>query len=173
MPTTNQAVEAISARVGFPIERCRSVAVKLTEAGSIPAGGPHRPPEIKLIHFLDILIGSSLDVPLRAIPAEVARYRELGEPGFDTPNMPASVKAKYATVGTRLNYFFILPNELADVQIDIVQNWREVSIYGSDSITRFREPGALHSHWADPHHRRAVTIPGRAIAAAIDDLFGE
>lgn len=171
--TTKAAVAAIASRLGFDENRVRAVARALTEAGTIPAGGPGKPPDIRLVNLLDLLIGSALDVPLRAIPAEVARYRELGESGFDTPNLPAKLKAKYATVGAKLNYLAVFPDKLADLQIDLVQNWREIAIGNAGAITRFREAGALHAHWGDPHHRRAVMIPGSAIAAIINDLFGE
>ncbi|ATU92738.1 hypothetical protein [Phyllobacterium zundukense] len=177
MVTTYQAVGAISARVGYPIKRVRHVARELTEAGTIPAGAPGKSPEINLIHFLDILIGSALDVPLRSIATSVAAYKALGEPGHDASNMPASVRAKYRTAEAVINRLAIdLEGDkaLAKLKIEIVTSWPEVAIFDADGVIfRFREAGALHGNWQHSGHRTSTTINGAAIAAAIRDLFGD
>lgn len=177
MVTTYQAVGAISRRVGLPIKRCRAVAVKLTEAGTIPAGAPGKSPEINLVHFLDLLIGSALDVPLRSVAETVAAYKILGEPGHDAAGMPASVRAKYRTAEQVINRLAIDlegSGALSLVQLEIVTSWPEICILrGDEVIFRFREAGSLPSHWQDGGHRTSTTINGAAILAAINDLFGE
>lgn len=177
MVTTYQAVGAISERIGFPIKRVRCVARELTEAGIIPSGSPGKSPEVNLVHFIDILLGSAIDAPLRSIPDAVNAYKALGEPGHDATNMPASVRAKYRTAESIINRLAVdLDGDgaLSKLQIEIVTSWPEIAIVDVDGVVfRFREAGSLPTHWQHSGHRTSTTINGAAIVAAIRDLFGE
>lgn len=176
MVTTYQAVGAISARIGFPIKRVRHVARELTEAGAIPAGAPDKSPEIKLTHFIDILIGSALDVPLRSIAATVTDYKALGQEGHDASGMPDSIRARRGNAGTVINGLanhVAAEVDLAYLKVEVITSWPEIAIHHSGGAIRFREAGALHNHWQRGGHRTSTTINGAAIVAAINDLFGE
>jgi hypothetical protein len=182
MTTTNQAVERITARIGFSRRRVKAVATYLTAAGVLPPGGPGKSPELAPAHVVDLIIGSAVDVPLRAVANAVRQYRDLGLPGHDATRMPAPVAARYHSAG---DYLYILadmavhgtPDAQADVsklKIEIVASWPEIGIHHVDgSVQRFREAGVLGSHWAERGHRTSTVINGAAFVDALRDLFGK
>ena len=180
MPTTSQAVDAIARHIGLDHKRVRAVARMLTDSGRISAGGPGHAPEIDVWHAVDIIIGSALDVPLRAVSETVGEYRKLGLPGHDAPSMPASVASRYGSVGEELDTLAELAATgiaVPGVIVEITNSFAEITISepgtdGSNPVTRrYRPAGALHSHWGHPGHRAAVSISGAAFASAIQEVF--
>lgn len=180
MATTALAVERIAVRCGFPKPRVRAVARALTESGRLPPGGPGKAPSIDVWHVVDIVLGSSVDAPLRAISATVAAYRELGLPGHDASGMPASVAEKYHCAGDFLDLLADMSAhgtldaqaDVAKLKLEIVASWPEISLHHVDrSVHRFCEAGSLPAHWQSSGHRKSTIINGDAFVDVIRDLF--
>jgi hypothetical protein len=180
MTTTNAAIAALVARVGFDPGRMRAVARKLTDAGRLPPGSPGKSPELEPEHVVDLIIGSAVDVPLRAVADAVRTYRSLGLPGHDASRMPASVAARYHCAGDHLDVLgdmaaYASLDARADVsklKLEVVSNWPEIGIHHVDgSVQRFLEASTLASHWQASGHRTSTVINGAAFVDAMRDLF--
>ncbi|KQZ99570.1 hypothetical protein ASD64_14660 [Mesorhizobium sp. Root157] len=174
MPTTLEAIDALCARIGFDKPRAKAVARALTDAGRLPAGGPGKSPELDAEHVVDIVIGCSVDAPLRAIADSVAAYRAMTPGGANLDGAPASID----TAGRALDIWADIAIHgdaalLRREQIEMISNWPEIAIHSTGSASRFREIGALASHWAETGHRKSTTINGAALVDALRELFTE
>ncbi|WP_077962410.1 hypothetical protein [Ensifer adhaerens] len=176
MSTTKKVVDALVTHAGFDPPRCRAVARKLTDAGILPMGAPGKAPELEVWHFVDLLIGVSLDVPLRAVPETVSAYRKLAPGGADLSGAPEhlnrsagdflDITAEMAANGT--------PDAQRDVSasmIEVVSTWPEIVIREACATLRFQPVGTLPDHWQETKQRRAVTINGGAFVRAIRAAF--
>ncbi|BBD37539.1 hypothetical protein Amn_24190 [Aminobacter sp. Y103A] len=171
MPSTNEAIGAV-VRLGFDPGRAKAVARSLTDAGTLPSGGPGKSPALDIRHFIDLLIGVAIDAPLRLVPAAVRGYRALTPGGADLTNAPGSID----TAGMALEIWAaIAVHGDADVlrwdRIEIVSSWSEISIHTPDGIRRFVPVGSNASHWQASGHRKSTTLNGAALVEAIRELF--
>ncbi|MER9596686.1 hypothetical protein [Mesorhizobium sp. M0244] len=122
---------------------------------------------------MDLLIGSAVDVPLRAVADTVVSYRELTPAGAPIDVLPASLQYSAG------NYLDALADLAADgsddvrrAKLEFVSNWKELAVHQPDgTISRFVEPGAIASNWQHAGHRRSTAINGAAFADAVSDLF--
>ncbi|CAN7459357.1 hypothetical protein [Mesorhizobium sp. LjNodule214] len=173
MPSTSEAVNVLAARIGFDKPRVRAVARALTDAGRLPPGAPAKSPVLDIGNVVDLLVGSALDVPLRAVASTVASIRELTPAGTPIESLPASLQysagnyldalADMAAVGS---------NDVRKAKIEFVSNWLELAVRQPDgAISRFVEQGANPGHWQQSGNRRSTVINGAAFADAINDLF--
>lgn len=175
MVSTNEAVDALCRHIGFDPPRAAAVAKKLTEAGSIPPGGPGKSPELNPEHIINIVLGCAVDVPLRAIADTVVAYRALVPGGANLDGAPASIDR---TAGDALEVFAdISIHGDADIlrrdKIEIVATWPEVAIQRDGKVARFVPVGALATHWRDSGHRKSTIISGAALVDCLRALFGE
>ncbi|MDX0232893.1 hypothetical protein GOC14_20475 [Sinorhizobium meliloti] len=176
MTTTKKAIDALVAHAGFDPARCRAVARKLTDAGILPMGGPRKSPELEVWHFIDLLVGVSLDVPLRAIPETVSAYRELAPGAADMSGAPEHLRKSagdYLDVLAEIaaNGAADARQDIAGAQIEIVSTWPEISIRDARRTHRFQPVGTLPDHWQGTKQRRAVTVNGSAFVRAIRTAF--
>lgn len=173
MVSTNEAVDAICRHIGFDPPRAGAVAKKLTEAGTIPSGGPGKSPELAATHVVDVVLGCSVDAPLRAVASAVEQYRGLVLGGANLSTAPAAIDR---TAGDALDVWAdIALHGDADLlrrdRIEVVSSWPEIAIYRDGTVTRFVAPGALASHWQASGHRRSTTINGAAFVDALREPF--
>lgn len=175
MPSTQEAVDAIVRHLGFDSARVKAVARSLTEDGHLPPGAPGRSPELDPEHVVNIIIGCSVDAPLRAIADTVVAYRALVPGGANLDGAPASIDR---TAGDALEVFAdISIHGDADIlrrdKIEIVATWPEVAIQRDGKVARFVPVGALATHWRDSGHRKSTIISGAALVDCLHALFGE
>lgn len=176
MTSTKLAVDAIARRIGLPIRRVRAVAAYLTAAGGLPAGAPGKSPELSPDDVVNLVVGSALDVPLRAVANTVDEYRALVPPGHEAS--PPTV-TRIPTAGLYLDVLASMAanDAAADVskmKIEIVTSWPELAIHHVDgSVVRFAPAGSLHGHWQANGHRSSTIINGAAFVDALSDLFQE
>lgn len=173
MPSTQEAVGAIVRALGFDPPRAKAVARELTDAGSIPSGGPGKSPELAANHVVDIVLGCAVDVPLRAIAGTVCHYRSMLPGGANLATAPVAIDR---TAGDALDVWADIAlhgdrDPLRRDKIEIVSNWPEIAIHRDGAVTRFVTPGALASHWQSGGHRRSATINGAALVDALRELF--
>jgi hypothetical protein len=173
LPTTNEAIDALAAFIGFDHSRAKAVARALTDAAVLPPGGPGKSPELNSEHVVDLALGCSVDAPLRGVAAAVRAYRALAPNGADLSGAPAGVTR---SAGSALDIWAdIAVHGDADIlrrdQIEVVSNWPEIAIYSGERTTRYVEPGALASHWQSSGHRRSTTICGLALVDCLRELF--
>lgn len=173
MPSTSEAVNALAVRIGFDKPRVRAVARALTDAGRLPPGAPSKSPVLSINHVVDLLVGSAIDVPLRAVADTVASYRELTPAGTPIEALPASLQYSAG------NFLDSLADLAADgsqdvrrTKIEVVSTWPEIAVWMPDgSVRRFVAPGNDPSRWQNTGHRRSTVINGGAFSDAINDLF--
>lgn len=173
MPSTSEAVNVLAARIGLNKPRVRAVARALTEAGRLPPGAPSKSPVLGIGNVVDLLIGSAVDVPLRAVAETVAKVRELTPAGTPIESLPASLQY---SAGNYLDSLADLAAEdsqdIRRIKIEVVSTWPDIAIVQSNgAISRFVEPGTNPGHWQHAGHRRSTVINGAAFADAISDLF--
>lgn len=173
MPSTNEAIDAV-VRLGFDPGRTKAVARSLTDAGTLPSGGPGKSPALDVGHVIDLLIGVAIDVPLRLVPAAVRSYRALTPGGASLTNAPASID----TAGRAMDIWAdIALHGDADVlrrdRIEIVSSWSEIAIATPEGVRRFVPVGANAAHWGSSGHRRSTAINGAALCDAIRELFSK
>lgn len=173
MPSTNEAVDAV-VRLGFDPGRTKAVARSLTDSAVLPSGGPGKSPALDVTHFIDLLIGVAIDVPLRLVPAAVRGYRALTPGGANLTNAPASID----TAGRALDIWAaIAVRGDADVlrrdQIEVVSSWSEISIATPEGLRRFAPVGTNAAHWGSSGHRRSTAINGAALVDAVRELFSK
>lgn len=176
MTSTKLAVDAIARRIGLPIRRVRAVAAYLTAAGGLPAGAPGKSPELSPDDVVALIVGSVVDVPLRAVAAAVDEYRALVPPGYEA-SPPTIMRMPNAGAYLDVLASMAANDAAADVskmKVEIVTSWPEVSIHHIDgSVVRFAPAGSLHGHWQSGCHRTSTTINGAAFVDALRDLFEE
>lgn len=175
MPTTQEAVDALVRHIGFDPPRVKAVARSLTEDGRLPPGGPGRSPELAVDHVIDLVLGCSVDAPLRAIAATVEQYRALAPGGACLATAPATIDRN---AGEALDIWAdIAIHGDSDVlrrdKIEIVATWPEVAIQRDGKVARFVPVGALATHWRDSGHRKSTIISGAALVDCLHALFGE
>lgn len=169
-------VAALEKELGFPSSRTRSVARRLSEAGTLPAGSPGTSPMLDTHDLGTLLLGLASDVTVAEVPEAVARIDRLVPEGCDNTNFPEEIKARVrGTAGHHLDTLLALAAEGGDalrhMRIEIVSSWPEFALHWSDgSVQRWREPGVDPTIWG-AGHRRAVTIPGVALFNCITALF--
>lgn len=175
MATTNDAVAALVARVGFDPGRAAAVARKLIDDGILPMGSPRHTPEIEPQDVATLMLGTALDVPLRAVADAVREYRALRREG-----LPAGAPARISrTAGEELDILAEIavggsPDGKALVAktiITVVSSWPELLL--ADTIDTRRFSGGMPGHWQAYGHRKSVEINGGAFVDAIHDLFGD
>ena len=176
MTNTKAAVEAAIKYLGFPAQRVGAVAVALTEGGVLPAGGPGKSPELETDDVISLVIGSALDVPLRAVADAVRHYRAMTPGGVSLIGAPSSLR----TAGDELDIWADMAAHegskiLRKDIIEIVSSWPEIAI--TDGVNarmrRFVPRGALATHWAARGHRKVVQINGAALVDATRTLFAK
>ncbi|MGK9261197.1 hypothetical protein KXS15_09560 [Sinorhizobium meliloti] len=176
MTTTHKAIDALVAHLGFDPPRCRAVARRLKENGTLPLGHAGKAPELEIWHFIDLLIGVCVDVPLRAVPETVALYRGLAPGAANMTGAPSHLRksagdyldilAEMAASGT--------PDDRRDVsksRIEIVSTWPEIAVQDVETTFRFQPVGSLPDVWQGTKHRQAITINGAAFVKAVRELF--
>jgi hypothetical protein len=174
MTTTRKAVDALARRIGLESKRVRAVAIALTAARVIPSGAPRTPPELDPEHVVSLLIGSCLDVPLRAVAECVVAYRGLTPGGASLVGAPASLR----TAGNFLDIWadIAIHGDAADLlrrdRLEIVSNWPEIALHETGNVKRWQPVGSLAGHWQSSGHRKSTTINGAAFIDAIQELFG-
>jgi len=175
MVTTKKAVGAIVRHLGFDPPRTSAVARRLTEAGVLPSGAPKTPPVLDVEHVLSLIIGSALDVPLRAVADCVRQYLTMPPGGANLDGAPDCIPR---TAGDALEIWCDIAIHGAgdllrrDV-ITVVAAWPEVVIRDGDKARRFVPAGELAAHWRERGHRKAVEISGAALVDCVRALFTE
>lgn len=173
MATTNDAVAALVARVGFDPGRTAAVARKLIDCGILPMGSPRHTPEIDPQHVATLMLGAALDVPLRAVAETVREYRALRRGGVpegaperisSTAGDELDILAEIAASGT--------PDAkalAAKTILSVVNNWPEIVLADTIDVRRFSagEP----SRWQAFGFRRSVEINLGAFVDVITELF--
>jgi len=177
--TTNQAIDAISRRLGFPKSRARTIARRLTEGGILPSGAPGVAPEIDIADFVSLLVGLACDAALPRVVAAVSSYDELTPEGVPAESVPVAVRHQvgFASARTHLEGLAYLALRdaaaVSKLHLEFVANWPEFAIHNQDGrAERFLSPGALSGHWQASGHRKSTTINGAAFVDAVRDLFG-
>ncbi|MBZ9741015.1 hypothetical protein [Mesorhizobium sp. CO1-1-4] len=177
MAVTNDAVAALTTRVGYDPGRTAAVARKFIDSGILPMGGPRHTPEITPQHVATLMLGVALDCPLRAVADTVRQYRELRLGGL--PENSGAPKRISTTAGDELDILAEIaatgsPDAKARVAktiISVVGNWPEITL--TDPIDTRRFFAGTPGHWQAFGHRKSVEINGGAFVAAINDLFGD
>ena len=169
MPTLNEAIGAIKRHIGFQESRSRVVARRLREAGHLPAGAPGVAPEVDIANVLDLVVALASDARVHRVADALTTYSQLVPGGADLSTAPPSVPR---TAGQQLLAIVQLAadgdQDVRRLRLEFVATWPEVAIHWPDGSTqRFREVGALASHWGADGHRRSTTIPVGAIADTI------
>lgn len=171
MPTTKQAVAAIVRLIGFDEGRVGAVARTLTDDSVLPPGGPGKSPQLSPQDVASLMLGATLDVPLRAVADTVAAYRELTPAGTPIDMLPASLQY---SAGNYLDALADEPENARHLHIEVVSTWREVAIHYQDgTVRRFLEPGSDPSHWQHAGHRWSTVVNGAAFADAVRALFSK
>ncbi|MBZ9698817.1 hypothetical protein [Mesorhizobium sp. CO1-1-9] len=175
MPSTKLACDTLVRRVGYDPGRIKEVARVLTDASVLPPGAPGKSPELSPQDVATLMLGTALDVPLRAVADTVRQYRALRREGVPE-GAPASISA---TAGEELDILAEIaatgsPEAKARVAktiVTVVGNWPEITLVHKPWRIRFHagEPG----RWQAFGHRRAVDLNGSAFVAAITELFPE
>ncbi|RWD03774.1 MAG: hypothetical protein EOS58_17085 [Mesorhizobium sp.] len=173
MATTNDAVAALVARVGFDPGRTAAVARKLIDDGILPMGSPRHTPEIDPQHVATLMLGVALDVPLRAVADTVSEYRALRREGVPV-GAPASISV---TAGEQLDILAEIAASgtpdakalVAKTIITVVSNWPETVLV--DPIDTRRFSAGTPGYWQAYGHRKSVEINGGAFATVIAELF--
>lgn len=173
MPTLNEAIGAIKRHVGFPESRSRVVARRLREAGHLPAGAPGLAPEVDVQNVLDLIVALASDARIHRVADALENYNALVPGGADLSTAPPAVAT---TAGKHLLAIARLAadgdQDVRRLRIEVVSTWLEVACHWPDgSVHRFRELGALASHWDSTGHRRSTTIPVAAMADTLNQLF--
>jgi len=175
MVSTNEAVDALCRHLGLVRPGAAAVAKKLTEAGTMPPGGPGRQQELEPEHVVNVIIGCSVDAPLRAIADTVVAYRALVPGGACLATAPATIDR---SAGDAMDIIAdIAVHGDSDIlrrdKIEIVSNWREIAIHSDGKVARFVPVGTLAAHWRDSGHRKSTIINGAALVDCLHALFGE
>ncbi len=172
MPTITSATAAIARHLGFPEARVRQIARRLREAELMPAGAPGVPPEVDRHDLLTLLIALASDGTAAKAAEAVATYGALVPGGANLASAPASIPRTIRSV------LEVLAAEGADgepatpLNIEFVSTWPEIALHWEDgTVSRFREPGALSSHWAGDRIRKSITITGAAFGALFKEVF--
>jgi hypothetical protein len=172
MTSTIEAVSAIARRTGLPDKRVRACARALTDAGILPAGSPGKSPELNPEHVVSLLIGSCLDLPLRAVADAVRAYRALTPGGVSLEGAPPSISA----AGDALDIWAdIAVHGEGDIlrreKIEIVSSWPEIALHETSGVKRWQLVSAHSGHWQAAGYRSSTTINGAALVDALQDLF--
>lgn len=173
MPTLNAAVAALERHCGFPSSRTLVVARCLREAGLLPSGAPGISPQLELDDFTTLVIALAADVALHKSAETVRLYRALTLGGTNLTGAPASVPKN---AGEQIDAIIHLAAEdaaeIRQMRLEVVSTWPELALHWHDgTVERYRELGALASHWGDNGHRRSTTISVAALADAIQETF--
>jgi len=173
VPTLQSVAGALERHCGFPVSRSLVVARSLREAGMLPSGAPGVAPKLDLNDFTTLVIALAADVALHESAAAVDRYRSLTIGGADVSGAPASVPKN---AGQQIDAIVKLAaegaTEVRGLKFEFVSNWPEFALHWHDgTIERYREIGALASHWGGAGYRRSITINVAAFADAIQDAF--
>lgn len=171
--TLNAAKGAIEHRIGFPASRIRTIAQRLQEHGLLPSGAPGVSPELDIEHVVVLVLALATDTTLAKVAEAVGVYGSMSPGGADVTVAPASIPRNAREALLAFAELAIDGNSLSSISVEVVATWPEISLLWTDGTAqRFREVGALASHWADGRHRRSTTINGNAFAAVFADLFG-
>jgi hypothetical protein len=121
---------------------------------------------------LNLVVAIAADTTLRRAAEAVRVYGALTPAGADVSGAPASVPRNARVVLDSLANLAADGDLLSELQIEVVSTWPEIAFHWSDgSVNRFRETGALASHWQDDKRRTSTTIPGAVFASVFKDLF--
>jgi hypothetical protein len=175
MVSTKQAVDAVWRHIGLDPPRVGAVAKKLTENGIIPSGGPGRSPQLDVEHVLSLIIGCSLDAPLRAVADCVRQYLTMPPAGANLDGAPDRIPR---TAGDALEIWCDIAihggsDLLRRDVITVVATWPEIVIRDGDKAHRFVPIGEVATHWRERGHRKAVEISGAALVDCVRALFTE
>ncbi|AEH77526.1 hypothetical protein SM11_chr0243 [Sinorhizobium meliloti SM11] len=139
----------------------------------LPSGAPGVAPKLDLNDFTTLVIALAADVALHESASAVRRYRSLTIGGANVSGAPASVPKN---AGQQIDAIVELAaegaTEVRGLKFEFVSSWHELTVHWHDgSLERYRELGALASHWGGAGHRRSITINVAALADAIQDAF--
>lgn len=139
----------------------------------LPSGAPGVAPKLDLDDFTTLAIALAADVALHESAAAVERYRSLTIGGADVSDAPASIPK---SAGEQIDAVLALAaegsKEIRGLRLEFVSTWPELTVHWHDgSLERYRELGALASHWGANGHRRSTTISVAALSDAIRDAF--
>jgi hypothetical protein len=142
----------------------------------LPSGAPGKSPELDTADVISLVIGSALDVPLRAVADAVRAYRAMTPGGTDLTDAPALI----CTAGGALDIFADIAvhgdsNLIRNDIIEVDLAWPSIAI--TDGVTghvsRFVPVGTLATHWPTNGHRKLVQINGAALVDTIRSLFAK
>lgn len=172
--TLNEAIAALERFVGFRRGRLVSVSQRLQQAGILPIGAPRTPPQLDLTHVVCLLVAYAADAAIHLSAKSVEIIETLTPGGADLSSAPQHLRL---TAGDQLRAIAALAAEgdsdMRRIKLEFVSTWPELAIHWPDgSVQRFREMGALASHWGDGAHRKSITVNGAALADAFEFLFG-
>ena len=172
--TLNEAIAALERFVGFRRGRLVSVSQRLQQAGIIPTGAPRTPPRLDLAHVVSLLVAYAADAAIHLSAKSVEVFETLTPGGAELSTAPRHLQL---TAGDQLRAIAALAAEgdgdMRKLRLEFVSSWPELAIHWPDgSVQRFREIGALASHWGNGGHRKSITINGAALADAFGSLFG-
>jgi hypothetical protein len=172
--TLNEAIAALERFVGFRRGRLVAVSQRLQQAGIIPTGAPRTPPRLDLAHVVCLFVAYAADAAIHLSAKSVELFETLTPGGAD---LSAAPKHLHLTAGDQLRAIAALAAEgdvdVRRIKLEFVSTWPELAIHWPDgSVQRFREMGALASHWGAGGHRKSISINGAALAGAFESLFG-
>jgi len=180
MQTLQDAIRALERRTGFEPGSVRAAANRLVEDGILPRGTPGRHTELTVKEFIDLLIARAASPTHRQGPETVKLFDELVRDGIDVSVMPPDIRPPRRTARAYLQDLALdaldddpqRQRTVSQLTLEFVESWPELAIHlDGKTIGRFREPGALASHWQTPGHRRSTTIAGAAFVDAVRDVF--
>ncbi len=186
MATLNSVLAVIEQHIGFPTSRTKQIARRLAEADIIPTGGPRRPPELDIDHFVSIVAGAAMENGLADVVANHHRLSTMtpggvilgvdltinGESAECWPSsVPRSARQVLDVIAEMALGDLDSQRDVAAMRIEFVANWPEIAIHDSGRVSRFRERGSNAAHWGERGHRRSTTVNGGALVDAVRSLF--
>jgi hypothetical protein len=161
--------------LGFDPARVKHIARRLSEAGSIPSGGPARAPELDEDDVLHLIVAIAVTSKLRLADHDLALYASLVPSGtVISDDAPDGIPRNAAEA---IDYIVDMARrgdpDARKSFVSFVRSWPEVEIEQQGRVSRFRVAGANAGIWERDGHRTATTIPGAAVANIVDELFGK
>jgi len=172
VPNITSATAAIARHVGFPEARARQIARRLREDDLMPQGAPGVTPEVDRHDLLTLLIALASDATAARAAEAVATYGALVPGGANPDGAPASIPRTVRSVLEVLAAEGAEGQPASPLNIEFVSTWPEIALHWEDgTVSRFRQPGALASHWEGDRIRKSITVTGAAFGALFKEVF--
>ncbi|MGY0574053.1 hypothetical protein ACTGJ9_025735 [Bradyrhizobium sp. RDM12] len=160
--------------LGFDPRRSKVVAIRLRDAGVIPAGGPAKSPELSDTDALRLILAIAVTSKIRLADHDLATYTGLVPAGTIIPaDAPESVaRTAFDAIELLVEKARGGDSDARSSTIEFVRSWPEAIVRSGFGVARFRTAGADAGHWERHGHRTATTVPANVIADVLDKVFG-